>query len=401
MTTEQIDFIGSARIGDTGNLSEFCQRLFASFSRADQRRWGEVYVRGLVSLPGRKTIRRICDHVVGWRADQSLQQFVNQSPWQWTPVRNRLARELVATGRPRAIVLQDAVFPKNGCNSVGVARQFAPAAGRLLNCQLGLAAFLAWDDRSVPVNWRLLLPRAWHDDAERRSRTRVPAGERHRPAWACGLDMLDELLIDWDLPTVPLLADARFDRQAELLLRGLDERNVPYLVQVVENMPVAPPPRLTVAGSTTDRPTTAGEVAIRARRLGHGVVTSRETADGRMSTVRFVLAPMQGALSRVRPYRANRAVLAEWTSGQGQPSAVYVTNLGQMRLPELIHLARTRRQVAEDMTRLHDETGLGHFEGRSYPGWHHHVTLVSMAHAYRSAGPQCLTEDAWAARPSV
>ncbi|MGW3369577.1 IS701 family transposase, partial [Streptosporangium canum] len=30
------------------------------------------------------------------------------------------------------------------------------------------------------------------------------------------------------------------------------------------------------------------------------------------------------------------------------------------------------------------KTGLGldHFEGRTWSGWHHHVTLVSVAHAF-------------------
>jgi SRSO17 transposase len=71
-------------------LASLCRDLFASFTRSDQRRWGEVYVRGLLSVSGRKSIRRMAEQVVGWEAEQCLQQFVNQSPWDWVPVRRRL-----------------------------------------------------------------------------------------------------------------------------------------------------------------------------------------------------------------------------------------------------------------------------------------------------------------------
>jgi SRSO17 transposase len=39
-------------------------------------------------------------------------------------------------------------------------------------------------------------------------------------------------------------------------------------------------------------------------------------------------------------------------------------------------------QLEEAFEQAKGEVGLGHFEGRSWPGWHHHVTLVSVAHAF-------------------
>src|SRR5882762_6976453 len=109
---------------DVTTLSEFCDRVFMSLIRSDQRRWGEVYVQGLVSVPGRKSIRRISEMVVGYDADQSLQQFVNQSPWAWEPVRQALAEQMARMLRPQALVIQEVVFPKNGDSSVAVARQY-------------------------------------------------------------------------------------------------------------------------------------------------------------------------------------------------------------------------------------------------------------------------------------
>ena len=83
--------------GDRQRLDEYLasvrslERSIASLPRSDQRRWGEIYVQGLVTVPGRKSIRRIAEHVVGERVDQGLQQFVNQSPWSSSAVRLDIA----------------------------------------------------------------------------------------------------------------------------------------------------------------------------------------------------------------------------------------------------------------------------------------------------------------------
>src|SRR5919197_671694 len=103
----------TARPPSEDELSGFCQQLFDSMPRSDQRKWGEVYVRGLLTVPGRKTIRRISDHVAGGSVDQCLQQFVNQSPWRWEPVRRALALRAMEI-RPQAWVVQEAAFPKAG-----------------------------------------------------------------------------------------------------------------------------------------------------------------------------------------------------------------------------------------------------------------------------------------------
>src|SRR5215510_1075108 len=77
-------------------IADFCEQVLGSLSRSDQRRWGELYVRGLVTVPGRKSIRKISALAGGTATDQSLQQFVNQSPWEWSPVRAELAHLLAS-----------------------------------------------------------------------------------------------------------------------------------------------------------------------------------------------------------------------------------------------------------------------------------------------------------------
>lgn len=374
------------------DLTRYCRERLDPLCRSDQRRWGEVYVRGLATVPGRKSIRRIADQVVGWRADQCLQQFVNQSTWQWEPVRHSLAEHVTEQLAPRAWVVREVVFPKNGSSSVGVAKQYAPTEGRVLNCQRGLAVLLAGDGMACPVNWRLLLPQCWDGDEPRRERAHLPTEQRHRPRWAHLLDALDEMLDGWGLAPAPVLVDAGDEHDVEPLLRGLEERGLSYLVQVAPHLRPAP------NGPVPAAPPTIGELALAAVRPAASTLVWQMRAEARAGTARFVASPVavegprRGAPLRRR--RPSRHLLAQWMVGRSRPCSTWLTNLNVARLPELIDLVKLRGRAAEHVARMQDDAGLLHFEGRSFRGWHHHVTLASVAYSYqlgcqldRMAGP--------------
>ena len=305
---------------DLLGLSEFCDGLFTSLGRSDQRRWAEIYVKGLLVVPGRKSIRRISEVVAGRDVDQSLQQFVNQSPWAWEPVRRRLAEQVTRAVRPRAWVVREVAFPKNGGSSVGVARQYAATAGRMLNCQRAVGVFAAGDEGAGAVNWRLLIPKSWDDDADRRAKTKVPEDEHSKPTWQYLLDAFGEMTGNWGLPAAPVVVDLGGDPGVLPLLGGLEERGMRYLAQVSTTMPVM--------------------------------------------SVNLVGAQNQP-----------RTVV--------RPRAVWMTNLGATGIREIVRLLHAQEQVEVEVGRLTEEFGLRHFEGRSFQGWHHHVTLASAAHGYR------------------
>lgn len=379
---------------DSDRLTELCECLFESLSRTDQRRWGEMYVRGLVSVPGRKSIRHISDHVVGGGAEQSLQQFVNQSPWDWEPVQRRLAEYLCAEIRPRAWVVEEVVFPKNGGSSVGVERQYSHSAGRTLNCQLALAVFLIGEFGGCPVNWRLVLPPSWDRDDTRRNRSYIPDGVRHRSRWDLVLDCLAEMIDRWHLPAAPVVLDARQDRDHEPLLSVLEQRGYSYLLQVSENATVG-------RTAPTAGPQTAADVITRS--VGPGMTLRAPYSSGKaMARTFFVTAPVYdpGAGRRIghgKVYQPQRHLLAESAGASRRPRSLWLTNLHASQLAEAPELVRARRRVAADIPRLCDDRGLHHFEGRSYRGWHHHVTLTSIAHAHHllnrlTDGPSLLRE---------
>jgi SRSO17 transposase len=117
-------------------------------------------------------------------------------------------------------------------------------------------------------------------------------------------------------------------------------------------------------------------------------VAWREGADGAPLAARFVALRVRPAGVRLR--RAARGgqlpvrwLLAEWPAGEPEPVKYWLASLPETTpLQRLVHLARLRWRVEHDYRELKDALGLEHFEGRSFKGWHHHVTLVSVAHAF-------------------
>lgn len=76
--------------------------------------------------------------------------------------------------------------------------------------------------------------------------------------------------------------------------------------------------------------------------------------------------------------------------------AVWLTDMSRHRMGDLLRLVRRSGRAAATLGVLADDFGLLDFEGRSFPGWHHHMTLMSAAYAY--TGLPALRErwDGWA-----
>jgi SRSO17 transposase len=377
-----------------GRLEEFAAEMFEPMARKDQRRWGGVYLRGLMLDGKRKSIEPMAARL-GDGDEQCLQQFVNQSPWLVEPVRERLARRMSAEIAPEAWVIDDTGFPKFGRMSVGVARQYCGALGKVGNCQIGVSISAAAPQASCPIDWRLYLPAEW-DDGPRRAACRVPGDVRHEPKWKLALDMIDEL-VGWGIEPAPVLADAAYGDITELRL-GLEERELGYVLDVKgatsalseDATPEQP------AWSGRGRPpapryrrpfSTLADLARAAGPDARVEVTWREGTRGAM-TSRFVALRVRPANVKLRNAQPGaelpvRWLLAEWPDDKDAPTDFWLSNLpADTPIERLVGLAKLRWRVEQDYRELKDALGLDHFEGRSWPGWHHHVTLVSLAHGF-------------------
>jgi SRSO17 transposase len=376
-------------------LVAFAAEVFQPLARADQRRWGECYLRGLMLDGKRKSIQPMATRLPDGN-EQALQQFVSQSPWDWRPVRQRLATQMTAAVDPDAWIVDDTGFPKFGTASVGVARQYSGTLGKVANCQVGVSIHAATDQASCPIDWRLFLPESWDQDQAKRRAAHLPERVRHRPKWQLALDMLDELAA-WGLAPPVVVADAGYGESGELRL-GLEERGLAYMTQVkgtTSAYPEAVTPQVAPYPGRGRRPGTRyrakrsllAELVAAAGPSAAKTVAWREGVRGRLRS-RFVVLRVRPAGVRLRRAVAGgelpvRWLLAEWPAGQPEPVKYWLANLPETTpLVELVRLAKLRWRVEHDYRELKDGLGLDHFEGRSFGGWHHHVTLVSVAHAF-------------------
>jgi SRSO17 transposase len=299
---------------------------------------------------------------------------------------------------PEAWVVDDTGFPKFGRHSVGVTRQYCGALGKVANCQVGVSISAATDEASCPIDWRLFLPEEWDDDAERRQKAHLPEEIRHEPKWKLALEMLDELR-EWGLEPPPILGDGGFGDITEFR-SGLEERGLSYVLQVKGLTSAYPEsaaperPRYSGRGRPPaaryrEKPGSLRQLALEAGAERAVEVGWREGTRGELRS-RFLALQVRPANIELRRHARRegaelplRTLLCEWPEGVEEPVKYWLSNLPEdTPLERLVGLAKLRWRIEHDYRELKDALGLDHFEGRSYRGWHHHTTLVSVAHGF-------------------
>jgi SRSO17 transposase len=374
-------------------LVAFAEEMYRPLARCDQRAKGEQYVRGLLLEGRRKSIQPMAARLPDGD-EEGLQQFIADSPWDDAPVRRRLARRMTAEIEPQGWVIDDTGLPKDGRWSPGVARQYCGALGKTANCQVLVSVNAVTDRASCPLDWRLFVPEEWDRDAARRARAKLPDEVRHREKWRLALDMIDELL-EWGLERMVVQADGGYG-DITAFRRGLEERELEYVVQVkgatsahpADAAPITPayrgrgrPPK----ARYPQKPSSLRALVLAAGADAARPVAWREGDRGPMSS-RFVclrVRPANDAQRQGDGVLPERWLLAEWPAGKDEPVKYWLSNLpADTPLVRLVHLAKLRWRVEHDYRELKQCLGLDHFEGRSYRGLHHHLTCVTVAHAF-------------------
>ncbi|MFB7260460.1 IS701 family transposase [Streptomyces nojiriensis] len=378
--------------GDTA-LADFTERLFGHLPRADQRHWARVYLQGLLTTPGKKSVRRLAASVTeSPTASQSLQQFINASPWDWNPARTELLRWVEERHPVRAWTIGQVCFPKRGEHSVGVHRRFDPVAGRIVNCQLGFCLFLSLDGMSVPVDWRLALPEAWVTDPVLRRRARISPEAVHQAPEALVLELVDSIAARTSSAHPPVVADLGRLGNAAALIGVLGRRGHDFLVSVPPALPVRAA-ALAPGGDPARTPGRGGTTAGDFARLGNtshpytmplagpGARSQRQQQQRIHSALVRVPEGDSAGRGAQQIYRLFGERRPDGRSG----GPVWLTNMNRHRMDDLLHLVRGSARSGAVLGSLADEFGLLDFEGRSFPGWHHHMTLMSAAYAYAVA----------------
>lgn len=394
------------------DLEDFAAEVFEPFARNDQRRWGQVYLRGLLTDGQRKSVEPMAARLGEDGNRQALAHFITTSPWNPAHVRARLAWKMETAIRPGTLIFDDTGFLKDGTASACVSRQYTGTAGKVTNCQVGVSLHLASDHASAAVNWRLFLPESWDpsspkadpDKAARRTACGIPDDVRHVEKWQLALDMLDETR-SWGIEVPLAVADAGYG-DAAAFRHGLQARGLNYMVGISTTLSAQPGEAVPVTepysgngrppvAKYPDKPQSVKQLVIAAGRNAAKPVQWREGS--RPGTGRSGFKRMYSRFVALRIRPAGREVrqaidgpelpacwlLAEWPADQTEPVQFWLSDLpADTPLTTLVRLAKLRWRVEHDYREMKQALGLAHFEGRTWHGWHHHVTLVSVAHAF-------------------
>lgn len=367
-------------------VSDVCQELFASLRRSEQRVIGERYVRGLISVSGRKTMRSIAEGFGGGPEQQKIQHFISSSTWNWMSVRRALFEYLATVEPPEALVVRRMIVPKSGNHTVGVERMYVRGLGRTVNSQQAFGAWHVDSSRSVPVNWKLHLPQSWLTDTTRRRRAGIPdhCEEGFVGESACRSVLEIMAASSAAAAGVPGILDIG-PLDTEACLRTFADAGVPVLLRIND--------RLSLRAEDPAHPS-YGAGLLPARQLAESVGTLRRPAlwadaSRTGSTHRSCAATARVGLPGVSgPLR----LLAEWDEPGPRTDRMWLTTVKDRSPGELLRMAKLTLRTDHDFAETARQVGIQDFEGRSFQGWHRHATLASIAHAIVMMEPAALLD---------
>jgi SRSO17 transposase len=361
------------------DISEFMDQFRTCLGRRDRARWAKLYVHGLLAPEGAKNLeglaRRAALHVGRPESviSQSLQNLVSQSPWDdgqlWRRYRSLLFDRYAHPDG--VLVIEDIVIPKQGRRSVGVQRQFSTALGRKINCQVAVAVYYVGSGVCFPLSLRLYLPSRLLRAESQQNVAGVPREFRdYRSRARIALELLEELSGEQPTSRYALLGHG-YGADPELR-RALTRQGRHVLALVPPDFVVLHQP-----GSDSVQPPRSvnGVQPITIERLAASTGLGRHKKPDDTP-----------ALLRIRTW-PQFADVEEFdllmTIPDGATMHHVVGKVADMDPARIYQLWHSRVKVEREQMRLKNELGLDHFEGRSWRGFHHHASLVALAHGFR------------------
>jgi SRSO17 transposase len=373
-------------------LGAYFEAIGAHLPRREQRESFATYFFGLLSDGERKSVEPIAARACGEpkgtkRSHDRLLHFLGLSPWPDRDVRREAARYAIATMAEREPVttwiIDDTGFLKQGKHSVGVQRQYTGSAGKIANCQIGVSLSVATRTEHVPVDFALYLPKSWLDTPARCRAARVPPEVTFKPKTELALDMVVRALDD-GLPGELVLADAAYGTSTEFR-NGLVTYGLDYAVGVNSTTKVW---ALDSRERRRGEPVSALDLGVQLGPSAFRRVTWREgsarPSRNKLSS-RFCFRRVHVAHDDGVPAMDRGPVwlVIEWPDGEERPTKFTLTTLPRrMSKKQIVRTIKERWRTERAYEELKGELGLDHFEGRSFPGWHHHVTVVLCCYAF-------------------
>ncbi len=363
-------------------LSKFVEPFADLLRLTAQREHAADYMSGLVSDLEKKNVESIA-----YRHDQdrrNLQHFIGTAHWDHQPLFMELARQAAKRiGEPDGVIVFDpSGFPKQGTQSVGVARQWCGRMGKLDNCQV--ATYMGYVTRldHVLTNTRLYLPKEWTRDRARMKAAGVPKQVRFQTRHEQALEMLDEQ--GHLLPHAWVAGDDEMGRTTHFRV-DLNERGEQYLLAVPSNTAIrdleaTPPP---YGGHGSDPKTPFVQAHHWRDEVDAGRWTRVKVRDAEKGPleVEIVACRVQTKIKRrMMQYDETLVIIRSLDENGATKYDYYLSNApSNTSLNEFARVALAENRIEEAIKRGKSQAGLADYEVRNWRGWHHHQILSLIA----------------------
>lgn len=374
-----------------GRLTAYFEDIGAHLPRREQRESFATYFYGLLSDGERKSVEPIASRACGepdgaQRAHDRLLHFLAQSPWSDRAVRTVAAKHAIAAMERREPVttwiIDDTGFLKQGKHSVGVQRQYTGSAGKIANCQTAVSLCVASRTEHVPIDFELYLPESWLNSPTRRKEARIPEGTTFKTKPELALELIARALDD-KIPGQIVLADAAYGTSAEfrngVVTYGLDFAvgiNCATKVWLLDK---------------DDKPRgeaiSAMDLGLKVGKEGFAHIVWRDGTRGVMFS-KFCFRRVIVANDKGVPVgdRDPLWLVVEWPVDEKRPTKFSLTTLPRrMSRKQIVRTIKERWRTEIAYEEMKVELGLDHYEGRSFPGLNHHISVVLSCYSFVAA----------------
>ena len=379
-------------------LWQFQSAFHDCFPRSETRAHFFDYMVGQVSQLERKSIEPMALHVEGGTV-RGLQRFISDVHWdeehmRWT------YHQLVADamGDPEGVLMVDETgFVKKGKESVGVARQYCGTRGKVENCQVGVFAGYASRHGYALVDQRLFVPEAWWTEAyaARRARCNVPPELTFQSKPQVAAAMVHTIAQEGLLPCKYLVADCLYGNSPafwdamEACVGVTACVAIPAETRCWLQRPRTQAKTYTYKGAVHAKrvvlapANTPRSVAALAASLPASSWYQRTVSEGTKGPIVYEFARQRITLCQDGlPERTVWLVLKR-TLGTEPAYAYYLSNAPvSTPLRTFVWFSGLRWAVEQCFEESKTELGMDHYEGRKYPGWHHHMLTTMLAHFF-------------------
>lgn len=383
-------------------------RFAGLFGRREVQVHSQVYLRGLLSNQRRKNVEAIALRFSptedGTARDEkevvALQGFITASPWESGVVQREIqavfAKEMVPSCSQWSLgtvgVIDESGFVKRGTESVGVARQYCGRLGKTENCQVGVFLVGVTPAGTALLDHQLFLPQDWAKDRQRRKKTHVPREVTFHTKPEIAAEMIrrtgqaGQVSLSW------IVGDELYGDSGKLL-DALEQMGQRYVLEVKSNTLVwtedpagrksiykGPKRRAREGGWRQDGIRSVRELAAELPAEAWEPIKLREGAKGPLI---YEYARLRvWAMRHTKPGPPIWLLFQRWLDNPGEVK-YHVSNAEEeTSLEEIALAAGTRCRVEEFFRDAKSHLGMADYETRAWTSWHHHMSLVALAHLY-------------------